>query len=219
MAKLIRLIIDTVAFAIAIRSIRTLVTCRISGRPRANKTCRVIRSVLQGEVSLGQGAVVSGAGISGAVEIGDYTYLSGPGIHLLSALKPIKIGKFCSIARGVQMQEFNHRTDGLTTSFVRAKLNGGARSIDTKGAIAVGHDVWIGTNAIITSGVNIGTGAIIGAGAVVTHDVPPYAVVVGVPARVVKYRFHESKIKDLLESKWWDLPLEEVVALADRNYE
>ena len=69
----------------------------------------------------------------------------------------------------------------------------------------VGNDVWIGKRVIIKAGIKIGDGAVIGAGSVVTKDVPPYAVVAGVPAKVIKYRFDEKTISDLLESEWWDL--------------
>jgi acetyltransferase-like isoleucine patch superfamily enzyme len=70
--------------------------------------------------------------------------------------------------------------------------------------VTIGHDVWIGTRSIIMGGVSIGNGAIIGAGAVVTKDVPPYAVVAGVPAKVVRYRFDAEEIEKLEEIKWWD---------------
>lgn len=73
-----------------------------------------------------------------------------------------------------------------------------------KTAINIGNDVWIGSCVIIMAGVKIGDGAIVGAGAVVTKDVPPYSIVVGVPAKVIKYRFSEDIIKKLLKIKWWD---------------
>ena len=70
----------------------------------------------------------------------------------------------------------------------------------------IGHDTWIGHGAIIMPAVSVGTGSVIGAGAVVTHDVPPYAIAVGVPARVVKSRFHGGIVAELLEIAWWDWP-------------
>ena len=71
----------------------------------------------------------------------------------------------------------------------------------------LGHDVWIGHGAIIKGGVSIGHGAIVGAGSIVTRDVPPYAVVVGVPARLLRYRFEQSTISALLTSRWWERDL------------
>lgn len=76
------------------------------------------------------------------------------------------------------------------------------KTLDTE--TIIGNDVWIGTNAIILKGVNVGTGAVIGAGTIVTKDVPPYSVVVGVPGKVIKYRFDSSTIDKLLSSKWWE---------------
>ena len=73
-----------------------------------------------------------------------------------------------------------------------------------KGDINIRNDVWIGANATVMSGVTINSGAVIAAGAVVAKDIPPYAVVVGNPGRIIKYRFSEEQIKDLLEMEWWD---------------
>lgn len=81
------------------------------------------------------------------------------------------------------------------------------------------NDVWIGSNVVVLNGLHIGTGAIIGAGAVVTKDVPPYAIVVGNPARIIKYRFDKEMIKKLLKSKWWELEAEEMIGVNFDNVE
>ena len=81
--------------------------------------------------------------------------------------------------------------------------------------IIVGHDVWIGSRSIIFEGVTIGDGAIVAAGAVVTKDVPPFAIVGGVPAKIIKYRFSPEIISRLLEIKWWDLPDEKITKCID----
>jgi hypothetical protein len=79
--------------------------------------------------------------------------------------------------------------------------------------VIIGNDVWIGRNVIVMDGITIGDGAIIAAGATVTHDVPPYAIVGGVPAKIIRYRFSSEIIAALLETKWWDLPPEIVADL------
>lgn len=78
--------------------------------------------------------------------------------------------------------------------------------ICARGQIIIGNDVWIGADVIIMGGVHIGNGAVIGAGAVVAKDIPPYAIVVGNPARVIKYRFDDDTIRKLQEMKWWFWP-------------
>ena len=81
--------------------------------------------------------------------------------------------------------------------------------------VTIGNDVFIGVNVTILSGVCIGDGAIVAAGAVVTKDVPPYAIVGGVPARIIKYRFDEDSIKKLLSMKWWNFNDKELMKLVD----
>jgi len=101
-----------------------------------------------------------------------------------------------------------HPTDIVSTS---PKIYRNIKSQDIRDVYSspiIGNDVWIGANAIILQGVTIGDGAIVAAGAVVTKDVPPYAIVGGVPAKVIKYRFPDSTIVKLLEIKWWDKPEE-----------
>ena len=83
---------------------------------------------------------------------------------------------------------------------------------DSKGDIVIGSDVWIGYEAVILSEVTIGDGAIVGARAVVTKDVPPHAVVGGVPAKNIRRRFHEDTVARLMELKWWDWPEEKIRA-------
>jgi acetyltransferase-like isoleucine patch superfamily enzyme len=78
----------------------------------------------------------------------------------------------------------------------------------TQREVSIGSDVWIGTRAIVLRGVNVGHGAIIAANAVVTKNVPDYAIVAGVPAKIIRYRFDPDKIKWLLESNWWELDKE-----------
>lgn len=123
------------------------------------------------------------------------------------------IGKFCSIACGAKFlfNSANHALGSLSTYpfpifYDEWGLEGKnvADAWDNKGDIALGSDVWIGYEAVILAGVTIGDGAIIGARAVVTRDVPPYAIVGGVPARLIRRRFDDATIEALLDLRWWD---------------
>ena len=110
------------------------------------------------------------------------------------------IGSYCSIAEGVQfLLGGEHEVHTISTYPFKVKVFGYKSEAGTKGSIIVKDDVWIGTNAIICSGVTIGQGAIVAAGAVVTKNVEPYAIVGGNPAKVIKYRFDEGIRNKLLE--------------------
>jgi acetyltransferase-like isoleucine patch superfamily enzyme len=117
------------------------------------------------------------------------------------------VGKYCSIAEPVTvLLGGEHRTDGVATYAFRERDGIGPAEPNSfsKGDVVIGNDVWIGWNATILSGVTIGDGAVIGARAVVRKDVPPYAIALGNPARVARYRFTPAQIARLLEVKWWD---------------
>ncbi len=121
------------------------------------------------------------------------------------------IGKYCSIGRDVSIAPGNHPLNFLSTSsyFYCGFLDWNNSKKDeydnTSIPCKIGNDVWIGHGVFIRDGITVGDGAAIAAGAVVVKDVPPYAVVGGVPAKVIKYRFDEETIKRLLELKWWDM--------------
>ena len=123
------------------------------------------------------------------------------------------IGSFVSIGHNVRIGHGNHPTNYLSSSpylyfnrlGYKAKSMPSHEEWDTLDQIIIGNDVWIGDNVWVKNGVTIGDGAIVGACSVVTHDIPPYAIVVGNPAKVLKYRFSEEIISDLLTLKWWDL--------------
>ena len=110
------------------------------------------------------------------------------------------IGKFCAIAKGVEfvMNGANHRMDCATTYPFY---------------IIIGNDVWIGQNVTVMPGVHIGDGAIIGTNSVVAKDIPPYAIAVGNPCRVVRKRFDDELIEILLKLRWWDKSIEEIETL------
>lgn len=136
----------------------------------------------------------------GEVTIGDYTTL---GIHNFMAGK-IKIGKYCQIGAYVAIHATNHPINYPSTYINYRLLNGELSKNKTCEPVIIGNDVWIGHGAIILAGVNVGDGAIIGAGAVVTRDVEPYSIVAGNPARIIRKRFSERIINELLDFKWWN---------------
>lgn len=137
--------------------------------------------------------------------IGAYTYVRD-GSRLGGGVR--SIGRYCSIAPGAILGDGQHQLDWLTTHPFALDLEQGEnekelpRKAPPKATI-IGNDVWIGANAIVMRGVVVGDGAVIGAGAVVTKDVPSYAIVVGVPARILRYRFPRETIRCLLKLQWW----------------
>ena len=121
-------------------------------------------------------------------------------------------GRYVSVAPEVEVLARNHPLDRLSTHpfFFNAKLGYVAEDNIPTTRLTVGHDAWLGFRAIITSGcARIGIGAVVGAGAVVTKDVPDFAVVVGVPARIIRYRFPENVRERILASEWWNRSVEE----------
>ena len=133
------------------------------------------------------------------VSVGKGTY---GGIYVLTFddKHKLKIGNYCSIAPDVAfMLSADHPTDLLSTYPYKVKLLNQPLEGVSKGDIVVGDDVWFGFRSTIMSGVHIGQGAIIAAGAVVTKDVPPYAIVGGVPAKIIRYRFVNEVISELMK--------------------
>ena len=159
--------------------------------------------------------VLDGAKL-GSVVVGPYTYICENTI-----IERTTIGGFCSIAREVLIGLASHPTNHVSTypGFYSADVAsshffGSSYQFDDKKPVEIGHDVWIGARAVIIGGVNIGTGAIIATGAVVTKDVPPYAIVGGVPARILRYRFEPKVCEALIRSEWWSFKRDELSLLA-----
>lgn len=173
--------------------------------------------------------------IKGSVSLGFMSYIGAGG----SEIWDCNIGRFCSIAAGVIVAPTEHPIDKISSHlftfgsygpfvgqedfarWVRPDLADNSMGVTN----SIGNDVWVGRNVVVLKGTNIGDGAIVAAGAVVTKDVPPYAIVGGVPARVLRYRFSENIIARLAALKWWnydisgdscpDLPLENIVETLD----
>lgn len=147
--------------------------------------------------------------------IGRHTYL---GANVAVSNKNTSIGSFCSIASNAAIGPSQHPLNFLSThpfqylKYEKLIPKQKIMFISSR-PVTVGNDVWIGANVIIMDGLKIGDGAVIGANAVVTHDVPPYAIVGGIPARIIRYRFEPEIIKKLLALQWWNLPDEQIAAL------
>ena len=141
-------------------------------------------------------------------KLGAYSY-----VQSRSGISNTEIGKFCSIASGVEIGLPQHLISGVSSHPIfylkntpLPKVFSEEDTYVTTKRTYIGHDVWVGKNAMIMSGINVGIGAVIGAGAVVTKDVPAYAVVGGVPAKIIKYRFNDELRNELAFSEWWNMP-------------
>lgn len=154
----------------------------------------------------------------GYLQIGDYTYQwQGLLIDIYEGSEAhVVIGKYCSISKNVRIITGGiHPTNWVSTYPLRKQFSFPGKHTDgipyTKGDIVIGNDVWIGTGATILSGVKIGDGAVIATCAVVTKDIPDYAIAGGVPARVIKYRFSNEQINRLKKIQWWNWEKERIM--------
>lgn len=195
---------------------------KYKGLVKVGSHTKIVNSIFEGQNSVADKAVVMGS------IIGQCSYI-GPDSSIISA----KIGKYCSIADHVSICTGNHPTDFLTThpafyydtsNQIGFTLYKGSPMFDDiykrpageeQFSVLIGNDVWIGSHVLILGGIKIGDGAIIGAGAVVTKDVPPYSIVGGVPAKVIRYRFGDDTILFLKSSHWWDKSYNEICDIID----
>ncbi len=162
-------------------------------------------------------------------KLGEHTYI-GKKAGLCSPDK-ISFGDYCSIGNNTMFNPSQHPTNWLSVhpfqywEKCNSKLYGNITNEnaipfdEVPNNIEIGNDVWIGERAVIMGGVKINDGAIVALGAVVTKDVPPYAIVGGVPARVIKFRFPQNIIDELIRLQWWNLPYEYIKTLPFNNIE
>lgn len=179
-----------------------------------NPTCRIM-SIALNDVALGKYVAILEGAFLDKVNISDFSYISNNSVIINAG-----IGKFCSISSNVQIglgphpsrlfvstypAFYSNQNLGCPMAFRDEKIFD-----DSVPKTVLGDDIWVGANVIIPGGIHIGTGAIVAAGAVVVKDVPPYAVVGGNPARIIRHRFSEEQVEALLASEWWDWPIEKI---------
>lgn len=152
--------------------------------------------------------VASGTVLYEPCTIGNYNYFA-PYTLAYNAV----IENYCSIGPGCRIGLADHDVHAVST---RKIINNGSEEMelfDYDHPTVIGSDVWLGANVVVKQGVKIGTGAVVGANAVVTHDIPPYAIAVGVPAKVSSFRFDEKQIEKFLNSNWYNFELDEAKEL------
>lgn len=191
----------------------------LHGIMRLNAGARIIKSTIRGPLFLNKNSQVGPD-----VDFGKYS-----GMNESCFIARATMGAFCAIGARTAINPFNHPSDWLSINefqyhpnsfdwvdeyndFIRLE-----RTPDMFKHVTIGNDVWTGHNVNVMAGVSVGDGAIIAAGSVVTKDVPPYAMVAGVPATIKRFRFPERTIERLLRLKWWDLELSQLSGLPFRD--
>lgn len=179
---------------------------RLQGHILVEDYSLILESTLSGNISISEHSRIIQTHLSGNICVGRWLSLNGPNTDIFSLINRVTIGNFCAIARNVSIQEYNHPLDRCTTYSILPNIfaQPDQTGYESKGDIIIENDVWIGTQAVILSGAHISTGAVIGANSVVSSYIPPYAIAVGSPAKVIRFRFDDEIIRALLETEWWN---------------
>jgi acetyltransferase-like isoleucine patch superfamily enzyme len=185
----------------------------------ANPNCTLMSADIY-ETQLGSNNAVLDHTTLRRVNMGKFSYVSND-----SCLINAEVGSFCSIGPHVKIGLAPHPTSIFVSTYPAfySNFNEGCPQCfredkifdDSVPKTRIGHDVWIGSSAIIPGGIQIGTGAIVASGSVVVKDIPPYAVVGGNPAKIIRLRFSEAQIEILLKSEWWNWPADKILQNVD----
>nr|WP_319371132.1 DapH/DapD/GlmU-related protein [uncultured Ilyobacter sp.] len=211
--KIINSIIDETA---SIEPFSRIIDSKILSQVKVYKQCWIVKSIMEENTFAGDGSKLDNCILDRYARAGKYNhlYFTEMGRHTYTGQDTVimhtKIGAFTSISWGVTIGAGEHNFNRVTShTFLYNpydKLNNGKIYYDRfEKECEVGNDVWIGANSTVLRGVKIGDGAVIGANSVVTKSVPPYAIVAGNPAKLIKYRFSEDIIEKFLNIKWWNL--------------
>ncbi|MBS2098541.1 CatB-related O-acetyltransferase [Carboxylicivirga linearis] len=174
--------------------------------------CKCYGNYFDGNINIGDNSQLLRSELHGTINIGKFCSLNGPNLDIYAGNGSVNIGNFCSIARNVSFQVESHNSQKLTTYLIFKNVfqEENTSEILKRGIINIGHDVWIGSHTVILGNVNVGNGAIIAANSVVNKDVPPFAIVAGSPARIIKYRFDNHIIEQINELEWWQWSLDKL---------
>jgi virginiamycin A acetyltransferase len=176
---------------------------RVRGKYAAARQRLYHAKLRRSGVELGENCFIArGSEVAAGTVFERGTAVNGPGVF--KGTEAIRLGRYCALGDAVRMISSNHRIDLVNVNFGLQVRLGLGTTDEERGPITVGHSVWIGDAAIVLGGVSLGNGAVVGAGAVVTRDVPPFAVVAGSPARVIRMRFGREAIDRLQALEWWE---------------
>jgi virginiamycin A acetyltransferase len=185
---------------------------------RICENAKILDSEIVGNLTIDNSSCINRSTVDRYFGLGCFSYVANS-----------EIGKYCTFGARVSVGAFSHPTDWLSIHEIQYRdtsniygctvIKNGVNISPKNKRTIIGNDVWIGDNACVRAGVTLGTGSIVGLGAVVVKDVPNYAIVGGNPARILRYRFPENIIRELLTLKWWELsPIElEGINFSDIN--
>ncbi|WP_207541285.1 CatB-related O-acetyltransferase [Sabulicella rubraurantiaca] len=167
---------------------------------KARRNCRVLHCEAHNVIlSMERSVFLDRVRLEGGVSFGAHTY-----VNFGSDIRHTKIGRYCSVGSRVITSPGRHPLDWMSTHPLVVRRSTTRFFENTDRVVRIGNDVWIGDGSKLMPGISVGHGAIIAAGAVVTKDVPPYAIVGGVPARIIRFRFNEDTVQRLLRLEWWN---------------